>query len=62
MRWHCCDWGLSEVDAEFESLRHALGERDVHLVFLPVDPKWDPLRGDPRFQALLTECGFAQHA
>jgi DNA-binding winged helix-turn-helix (wHTH) protein/TolB-like protein/Flp pilus assembly protein TadD len=45
--------GLDEHDAALEWLERAEGARDVHLVFLPVDPKWDPLRGDPRFEALL---------
>jgi hypothetical protein len=39
-------------------LAKAYGARDVHLIYLPVDPKWDPYRVDPRFQALLTRCGF----
>jgi hypothetical protein len=34
------------------------GARDVHLVFLPVDAKWDAYRDDPRFEALLARCGF----
>ena len=33
---------------------------DVHLIFLTVDPKWDPYRSDPRFTALLERCGFAR--
>lgn len=45
--------GLDEHDASLEWLQRAEAVRDVHLVFLPVDPKWDPLRGDPRFEALL---------
>jgi hypothetical protein len=41
-----------------EWLAKAYDARDVHLIYLPVDPKWDPYRADPRFQALLTRCGF----
>jgi hypothetical protein len=34
----------------------------VHLAFLPVDPKWDALRGDRRFADLLARCGFTVSA
>jgi hypothetical protein len=50
--------GLGDQDALFVSLERAYRERDVHLMFLSVDPKWDPYREDPRFVALLAECGF----
>jgi TolB-like protein/DNA-binding winged helix-turn-helix (wHTH) protein/Tfp pilus assembly protein PilF len=50
--------GLGETDAVFEWLDRALDVRDVHLIYLTVDPKWDPYRSDPRFDALLTRCGF----
>ena len=52
--------GLGERDAAFASLDRALEARDVHLVFLPVDPRWDAYRSDPRFKALLERCGFAK--
>ena len=45
-----------------EWLAKAYDARDVHLIYLPVDPKWDPYRVDPRFQALLTRCGFTPSA
>ena len=51
--------GLDERDAAFASLEQAYATRDVHLIYLPVDAKWDPYRNDPRFIALLTRCGFA---
>ena len=51
--------GLGERDAVFEWLDRAYAARDVHLMFLPVDAKWDEYRHDPRFVALLARCGFA---
>jgi TolB-like protein/DNA-binding winged helix-turn-helix (wHTH) protein/Tfp pilus assembly protein PilF len=51
--------GLGERDAVFASLDRAYEARDVHLVFLPVDPRWDAYRSDPRFRALVERCGFA---
>jgi TolB-like protein/Flp pilus assembly protein TadD len=44
--------GLGQRDSAFEWLDRAYAERDVHLVFL-ADPKWDPLREDPRFRGLV---------
>jgi TolB-like protein/DNA-binding winged helix-turn-helix (wHTH) protein/Flp pilus assembly protein TadD len=52
--------GLGERDAALAALDRAYEARDVHLVFLPVDPRWDAYRSDPRFKALLERCGFAK--
>jgi TolB-like protein/DNA-binding winged helix-turn-helix (wHTH) protein/Flp pilus assembly protein TadD len=52
--------GLNERDAAFEWLNRAYAGRDAHLIFLTVDPKWDSLRSDSRFDALLERCGFSQ--
>jgi hypothetical protein len=49
---------LGERHAAFKWLDQAYDARDVHLVFLPVDPKWDAFRAESRFLALLTRCGF----
>jgi tetratricopeptide (TPR) repeat protein len=54
--------GLGEREAVFEWLDKAYAARDVHLIFLPVDPKWDPYRADARFEALLARCGFRRTA
>jgi tetratricopeptide (TPR) repeat protein len=50
--------GLGDREAMLASLDTALAAHDVHLVFLPVDPKWDFYRTDPRFSALLGRCEF----
>lgn len=50
--------GLREWDAAFEWLGRAYDARDTHLIFLTVDPKWDPVRTEPRFRDLLVRCGF----
>jgi TolB-like protein/DNA-binding winged helix-turn-helix (wHTH) protein/Flp pilus assembly protein TadD len=50
--------GLGERERVLEWLDKAYAARDVHLIYLPVDPKWDPYRADPRFTALLERCGF----
>jgi TolB-like protein/DNA-binding winged helix-turn-helix (wHTH) protein/tetratricopeptide (TPR) repeat protein len=50
--------GLGERDATFHWLEKAYEVRDVHLMFLTVDPKWDPFRSDSRFETLVARCGF----
>ena len=50
--------GLGEPDAVFAWLDRAYAARDVHLIYLTVDPKWDRYRNDPRFAALLARCDF----
>ncbi len=50
--------GLGDEAAIFDWLERAYAVRDVHLMYLTVDPKWDPYRADPRFVALLERCRF----
>jgi TolB-like protein/DNA-binding winged helix-turn-helix (wHTH) protein/Flp pilus assembly protein TadD len=50
--------GLGERDTAFYWLEKAYDIRDVHLMFLTVDPKWDPYRSDARFERLIARCGF----
>jgi Flp pilus assembly protein TadD len=52
--------GLGEREAVFDLLERAYAARDVHLIYLPVDMKWDPYRADPRFAVLLARCGFGR--
>jgi TolB-like protein/Tfp pilus assembly protein PilF len=51
--------GLKEYETALEWLERAWRERDVHMVFLKVEPKWDPVRNHPRFLAVLERCGLA---
>jgi TolB-like protein/DNA-binding SARP family transcriptional activator len=46
---------LGDQDHAMQWLRRAARERNQYLVFLKVHPLYDPLRSDPRFQALLRE-------
>jgi TolB-like protein/DNA-binding winged helix-turn-helix (wHTH) protein/Flp pilus assembly protein TadD len=50
--------GLGEREPMFALLEQAYAARDVHLMYLPVDMKWDPYRTDPRFVDLLARCAF----
>jgi len=47
------------VDAAFAQLERAYAARDVHLMYLPVDHKWDAVRQDPRVAGLVERAGFA---
>lgn len=45
--------GLGNRSAALALLEMSYEQHDAGLAFLKVDPRWDPLRGDPRFQQLL---------
>jgi TolB-like protein/DNA-binding winged helix-turn-helix (wHTH) protein/Flp pilus assembly protein TadD len=50
--------GLGDTDAVFDWLDRAYTVHDVHLIFLPVDAKWDPYRSDLRYKELIARCAF----
>ena len=54
--------GLGERESAYTWLERAYDARDVHLIYLTVDPKWDSYRADPRFEALIVRCGFRRTA
>ncbi|MBZ5561642.1 MAG: winged helix-turn-helix domain-containing protein [Acidobacteriia bacterium] len=53
---HYADAG--EKDRAMEWLEKAYAERKPDMVHLGVAPDWDPVRSDPRFQALLRRMNF----
>jgi len=52
--------GVSDYDRAFGHLEDAAVRRDVHLIYLLVDAKWDPLRQDHRFRDLLMRTRLAR--
>jgi adenylate cyclase len=53
-------FSLGEHDKAFEWLNRSYDERDFYLVSLKVEPLWDPLRSDPRFQKLVRKMNFPE--
>jgi hypothetical protein len=45
--------GLGDKDQAFASLENAYEERSGSLPSLKVNPVWDPVRSDPRFEAFV---------
>jgi DNA-binding winged helix-turn-helix (wHTH) protein/TolB-like protein len=54
--------GLGESAEALRWLERAYQEKDVHMVFLGRDPKWDSLRGDLRFVSLMRRLQLPQDA
>lgn len=52
---HAC---AGDLDGAFRWLDAAFERRDVLLAIAPVDPRFDPVRSDPRFDAFLDKMGL----
>jgi TolB-like protein/DNA-binding winged helix-turn-helix (wHTH) protein/Tfp pilus assembly protein PilF len=50
--------GLGNFEQALDWLEKAFDERAANVVFIGVDPSFDPLRAHPRFQALLARIGL----
>ena len=50
--------GLGDRAKTLEYLEKAYQERVPYLVYLPLDPHFDPFRSDPRFRSLLHRIGL----
>jgi len=51
---------LGDRDRAFEWLEKAFAKRSVGLTSLKVEPEWDSLRSDPRFNDLIRRVGLSQ--
>ncbi len=51
---------LGEADAAFEWLEKAYERRQLTVTWIRVDPFFDPLRSDPRFEDLVRRIGFPE--
>ena len=49
---------LGEKDQAFDWMQKAFEDRSAWLVYLKVDPLFDPVRSDPRFTDLLRRVGL----
>lgn len=50
--------GLGNHERAMDWLQHAYNVRDVHVIWLPTDPKLDPLRSETAFVRLIERCNF----
>jgi hypothetical protein len=54
--------GLENRDEAIRSLEQAIADHDgLNITWIKVDPLLDPLRGDPRFEALVQRVVGADH-
>ena len=55
--YHLVGWlvALGEIDAAIDALEEEVATRRYASVMLKVSPSYDPLRGNPRFEALVEE-------
>ena len=53
--------GLGEFDKAIELLELAYEARNSTVVYILQGPRFDPLRGHPRFEALVERIGWREH-
>jgi hypothetical protein len=50
--------GLGDKEKALSALDRAYAAHDLQLRYLGVDPHYDPLRSEPRFQELIRKVGL----
>lgn len=53
---------LGDIDDAFDALERAWQAHSAGLIYLHLDPGYDPLRGDPRYDELVRRIGLPQAA
>ena len=49
---------MGEIDTAFDWLEKAYEDREVEMYWLKVEPLFEPMRKDPRWQQMLDKVGF----
>jgi adenylate cyclase len=49
---------VGELNAAFESLERGYTKHESEIIYLNLDPSWDNVRSDPRFQDLIRRVGL----
>jgi serine/threonine-protein kinase len=55
-------FALGETDLGFRWMQKALEDRSFDLISIKVDPRFDPLKGDPRFETIARHMGVVSSA
>jgi hypothetical protein len=55
-------FALGETDLGFGWMQKAMEDRSFDLISIKVDPRVDPLRADPRFEAIARHMGVVASA
>jgi serine/threonine-protein kinase len=55
-------FALDDIDLGFRWMQKALEDRSFDLISIKVDPRFDPLKGDPRFETIARRMGVVSAA
>ena len=55
-------FALGDINVGFHWMQKAHEDRSFDLISINVDPRFDPLRGDPRFEAIARRMGVVSNA